>query len=235
MSYFFISVLSLILIQGPNQFTSLEEPDQSEQVSILFIGNSLTYSNDLPELVSLIGKGLGVNISTYTHAKPNYGLEDHWNEGVVQEIIKDNSFDFVVFQQGPSSQEYGRMSLAQYGGQIAKAAQEQGAKPVYFMVWPAKKHDFTIDLIEANHRAAAKEHDALIAKVGVKWFSTELDMLYGPDNFHPSPEGSFLAASVIYETLFGDANLSELKYGPFRKHIAERYDFKLVIKALEDN
>lgn len=50
-------------------------------MSILFVGNSLTYSNDLPTLVKKIAKEHGVKIDVNMVAFPNYALIDHWNEG----------------------------------------------------------------------------------------------------------------------------------------------------------
>ena len=44
-------------------------------------------------------------------ARANYALKDHWNEGELQSLIKSGNFDFVVVQQGPSSQAEGRAML----------------------------------------------------------------------------------------------------------------------------
>lgn len=55
--------------------------------SILFVGNSLTYYNDLPGLVAKLGKDSGIVIKTEMVAYPNYALEDHWNDGQIQTLI----------------------------------------------------------------------------------------------------------------------------------------------------
>ena len=64
--------------------------------SILFVGNSLTYANDLPALVEKIGKEKRVVLKTKTIAFPNYALEDHWNDGNLQLLIASKKYDFVV-------------------------------------------------------------------------------------------------------------------------------------------
>jgi len=46
-----------------------------------FIGNSLTYVNDVPALVQAIGKANGEKVETRMVAYPDYSLEDHWNGG----------------------------------------------------------------------------------------------------------------------------------------------------------
>ena len=45
---------------------------------ILFIGNSLTYSNDLPAMVCALARGSDETPCAGV-AKPDYSLEDHWN------------------------------------------------------------------------------------------------------------------------------------------------------------
>ncbi len=90
--------------------------NNDSEFNLLFIGNSLTYSNNLPELVEAFALTQGKNISVTTIAKGNYALIDHWGEGVIQTRIETGNYDFVIVQQGPSSQPYGRGLLIEYGG-----------------------------------------------------------------------------------------------------------------------
>ena len=83
--------------------------------SILFVGNSLTYTNDLPKILVAMAKEKGITIHTEMLAYPNYALEDHWNDGKMQILIQTKKFDFVVVQQGPSSQNDGRIMLQDFG------------------------------------------------------------------------------------------------------------------------
>ena len=46
--------------------------------SILFIGNSLTYTNNLPKLIKKEAKLKGIKIAFKVVAFPNYAIEDHW-------------------------------------------------------------------------------------------------------------------------------------------------------------
>lgn len=179
----------------------------AQKVSILFVGNSLTYSNDLPAMVNEIGKAHDVEVETECLCYPNYGLEDHWLDGDIPDFLKSESFDYVVFQQGPSSQEYGRISLLDYGYKISKLARTADVKPVYFMVWPSLHYYYTFDGVIENHRNAANENDALLVNVGEVWRSIHEQQgdahLYGADGFHPSIKGTCLAAMVLYQSLVG--------------------------------
>lgn len=204
--------------------------------NILFVGNSLSYSNDLPAMVETIGKAYNKEISTECLCLPNYGLEDHWNDGLVQKKIESTNYDYVLFQQGPSSQAYGRSSLFEFGGKISTLAKANGAKPGYFMVWPSVQYYHTFGGVIKNHKDAADANRALLVPVGDLWndyrktaYKTDL---YSIDQFHPSPTGSFLAALTIVKTLFPEIELSDLSYKMFRKSIDSKKDFEAIITLI---
>jgi hypothetical protein len=173
---------------------------------ILFVGNSLTYYNDLPKLVAKIGKDNGVEIKPEMIAYPNYALEDHWNDGVIQTLIANKKYHFVVVQQGPSSQADGRAMLLDYGTRIKNICTPHNTKLAFFMVWPARSNFHTFDGVIKNYTDAAAATNSLLCPVGRDWkeyFSSTGDYsYYGPDMFHPSQRGSENAASVIFKTLF---------------------------------
>jgi len=174
--------------------------------TILFVGNSLTYFNDLPKLVARAGMNRGIEIRTEMIAKPNYALEDHWNEGYMQLMIARNKYDFVVVQQGPSSQADGRIMLLDYGARIKNICIPQNTQLAFFMVWPAFSNLHTFDGVINNYTAAAAATNSLLCPVGKLWkehfLSTGDYSYYGPDMFHPSQAGSEHAAMIIFETLF---------------------------------
>jgi len=173
---------------------------------ILFVGNSLTYTNDLPALVSAIGLSKGYLIENEVLAEPNYGLEDHWNAGCVQAMITSGYFDYVVIQQGPSSQTDGATSLLEYGKRIKELCDAHDTKLAFFMVWPARVYYYTFPGVITNYTNAANTTKSMLCPVGLIWKNyqdrTGDFSYYGPDDFHPSLAGSQLAAEVIYKTFF---------------------------------
>jgi lysophospholipase L1-like esterase len=183
-----------------------ELADTTKQKSVLFIGNSLTYTNDLPAMLAKIGKEQEVTIATKTVAYPNYALEDHWNDGHVQQLIASKKYDFVVVQQGPSSQADGRAMLFDYGARLKTLCDAYNTKLAFFMVWPALSNIHTFDGVIKNYTDAAVETGSLLCPVGKIWkehFSATNDYsFYGPDMFHPSQKGSENAAMIIYSTIF---------------------------------
>lgn len=178
------------------------------KTSLLFIGNSLTYTNDLPKIVKQEAKRQGKMIKIKMIAYPNYGLEDHWNLGKVQKLIKKNRYDFVIIQQGPSSQAYGRKSLIEYGAQLKTICNQNNSQLVYFMVWPSKNYLQTFEGVIKNYTDAAEKNKALLCPVGKVWkayFESTNDFsYYGIDGFHPSRKGSKVAAEIIVKILFSD-------------------------------
>lgn len=174
--------------------------------SILFVGNSLTYFNDLPKIVARIGKDSGIEIKTEMVAYPNYALEDHWNDGSIQVLIANNKYDFVVVQQGPSSQADGRIMLLDYGTRIKNICIPHNTQLAFFMVWPAFANFHTFDGVINNYTNAAVATNSLLCPVGKIWkeyfLATGDYSYYGGDMFHPSYRGSENAALIIFKTLF---------------------------------
>src|SRR5687768_9547834 len=85
-----------------------QTPATAKTLKILFIGNSLTYSNDLPAVIADIVKSEHQQISYKTIAYANFSLEDHWHSGEAMKAIKKGEWHFVVLQQGPSASAAGR-------------------------------------------------------------------------------------------------------------------------------
>ncbi len=173
---------------------------------ILFVGNSLTYTNDLPAKVAAYGMSQGRLIEMEMLAKPNYALEDHWNEGCLQTMISSGYFDYVVVQQGPSSQADGATSLLDYGKRIKELCQAHDTQLAFFMVWPARIYYDTFPGVIANYTNAANTTGSLLCPVGLIWKNyqdrTGDYSYYGPDEFHPSALGTQVAAEAIYRVLF---------------------------------
>lgn len=175
-------------------------------VHILFVGNSLTFANDLPGLVKQQAKEQGIDVHTQMIARPNYALVDHLADGLVQQEIKAHHYDFVVIQQGPSSQEEGRQMLLEAGKELAEICRTHQASLAYLMAWPSRTNAHSFEGVIRNYTEAAMFHQAILCPVGKVWKdyidSTGVWDYYGPDEFHPSLKGSQVAAKVIVEALF---------------------------------
>ena len=72
-----------------------------EPLRVLFVGNSLTATNDLPALVARLARAFGPREIQYrTIAPGGTSIEDHWNAGDVPAELENGKRDVVVMQQG---------------------------------------------------------------------------------------------------------------------------------------
>ncbi|WP_422860570.1 SGNH/GDSL hydrolase family protein [Flagellimonas sp. S174] len=188
------------------EISETQQQDLPSEYHILFIGNSLTYTNNLPELVGMEGAKNGISLGVHSIAKPNYAIVDHWSEGEVQGLINTGKYDYVIIQQGPSSQEDGYDMLVNEGKKYAEICEANGSELAYFMVWPSMNYYHTFDGVIGNYSAGARANKAILCPVGLVWknhFEDTGDFsYYGPDGFHPSLKGSQIAAEVILSSLF---------------------------------
>lgn len=203
-----IILFCALIVIYPDLYSQQKFGNNSSEkvVNILFIGNSLTYTNNLPALVKKRAKLQGIKINSKMVAFPDYAITDHWNDGKVQKLIAGKKYDFVIIQQGPSSQNSGRNMLIEYGKKYTSLCELNNAKLCYFMVWPSLTYYHTFDKVIKNHEDAATINNAILLPVGKVWkayFDRTNDFhYYSPDGFHPSLAGSQIAAKVIVEYLF---------------------------------
>lgn len=186
-----------------------ERPADDADLAVLLIGNSLTYANDLPYMLEALLEAGGVgDVVVEAVAFPNFGLEDHWARGDAARRIAEGGWDVVAMQQGPSATE-GRPSLLEYSARYADQIRAVGAEPALFMVWPALIRFFDFDGVSASYSMAAEAVNGILFPAGEAWREAwavdETLALYGPDEFHPSLLGTYLAALVMYEQLSGNS------------------------------
>lgn len=181
-------------------------PDDT--LSILFIGNSLTYVNDLPGMVERLGEAVsGERPTVASVAFGNFSLEDHWKQGDALKAITGRNWDLVVLQQGPSSLPESRVLLVEYVRKFAVEIRKAGGRPAIYMVWPESSRAAAWDDVTASYAAAARAVDGLLLPAGEAFRSAaRIDAgleLFSADGFHPSSTGAYLAAIVIYARATG--------------------------------
>ena len=175
---------------------------------VLFVGNSLTYTNDLPRMVSaLAGLAGGAPVGTASATYPDFGLEDHWQQGTARNLLARHRWDYVVMQQGPSALPESQLNLRHWSMQFNGPIRAAGAQPVLYMVWPASQRRADFPGVRTSYHNAAAAVSGLLAPGGDAWLAAwdeaPSQALYGPDGFHPSVTGTYLAALVILERIAG--------------------------------
>ena len=176
---------------------------------VLFIGNSLTAVNDLPATLSAIATAAGDTLRVAAVVGPGLALIDHYN-GATQALaaIGEGGWDYVVLQQGPTSTGgVCEDSLVLWTELFDARIRAVGATTALFMVWPDRSRFAYFDNVRTAYQHAARAVHGVFLPAGEAWRSAWAVAptlpLYGPDDFHPSPAGTFLAALEIYERLTG--------------------------------
>ena len=185
-------------------------------LSVLFVGNSLTSTNDLPGMVAELVGAAGVERYRYQEVSSGgAALEDLWNDGRAIDAIEGARWDLVVLQQGPSSLESSRLNLIEWTGRFAARVRERGGRPALYMVWPPLGGDW--DAVTRAYTDAAVAVNGMLLPAGeaIRTIHSELPSvpLFAADQFHPSREGTYLAALVIVGGLTGRSTegLSQLR------------------------
>ncbi len=179
----------------------------STPLRVLFLGNSLTASNDLPALVQAMARQQNIAFEYEAVLRANYAIEDHWNDRMAR-VLNARKWDVLVLQQGPSSRPDSRAELLRWSKTWADEARKTGTQTALYMVWPVKNQPDGFALVTRSYREAATGSKARILPAGEAWAAflaatANATPLYSPDGLHPTPAGTFLAAMVIARGLTG--------------------------------
>ena len=174
---------------------------------VLFVGNSLTDANDLPGTLVGLAASVGDTIRTASVTAANYALIDHLNDGRVQGVIGQGGWEYVILQQGPSTVPVNRDSLVIWTRLFDPLVRSAGARTGLFMVWPDVTRLAFFDDCRLAYQQAAQAVNGVFFPAGqawrTAWAADSTLPLYGPDGYHPSALGTYVAALVIYEKITG--------------------------------
>ena len=172
---------------------------------VVFVGNSLTFVNDVPALVQALAEADGRSMAHLSLVAGNFSLEDHWYAGAPG-ILRELAADVVVLQQGPSSLPENRAHLIRWSQRFADVIREAGGEPALYMVWPSADRMSAFPEVWTSYRLAADSAGGAFVPAGQTWVEAwALDgtlPFYGDDGFHQSYLGALAAAETLYAVLF---------------------------------
>jgi hypothetical protein len=184
--------------------TAVSPIEAASGPGVLFIGNSLTASNDLAARVREIGSAAGRPLRTASVTASGASLADHLQDGRAVRAIREGGWDVVALQQGPSTLPESRAELIDSTRRFAEEIRRAGGRPALLVVWPLPGQ--TAAAVSASYRAAALANDALVLPAGDAWtLALAKDsslVLTQDDGFHPSVLGTWVAALAVECTLF---------------------------------
>ena len=198
----------------------------AQQTKVLFIGNSYTYVNDLPQLLKDLALSYGDTIITDQSTPGGAQLIQHASNTTTLNKINAQDWDFVVLQEQSQKPSFSPSQVQNDVYPYAKAlndsikANYSCTETVFYMTWGRKNGDASNcasyppictyngmqQRLRESYMEMADSNKATTAPVGVAWKNVRDSFptieLYQPDESHPSLHGSYLAACVFYCTLF---------------------------------
>lgn len=178
-------------------------------MKVLFLGNSHTFFNDMPELFArFVERTTGAKPEVVMLAYSGRDLEWHRKEYFALRFnLLYGGYDYCVIQQAAHPYPPVESTLG-IGGEIIDLCQRCGVKPVVYMTWAEKRFPEHQQIMIDTCEQLAREHDALLAPIGRIWQQLQQSCpeleLYHTDGEHAGPYGDFLIAVVLCKLLTGD-------------------------------
>lgn len=210
-----------------------------EGYRVLFIGNSYTDVNNLPQLIASMAEAGGDTLVFSANLPGGSTFSNHLNPNtsVTPSLIQQGGWDYVVLQgqsqepSFPDGQFYAE--TYPYAQQLCDMIRQYNpeAKIVFYMTWgrmngdqsncpyfpPLCTYEGMDSLLYLRYMTMAEDFGAEVSPVGALWHylrdhNPEIE-LYVSDESHPSLAGSYAAACSFYSVLFRK-NPIELAYNP---------------------
>ncbi|HOY31205.1 MAG TPA: PKD domain-containing protein [Bacteroidales bacterium] len=220
-NFYVIGLLSLNFI-----FSGFSALAQQVTKRVLFIGNSYTYVNNLPQMVADVAVSAGDTLFFDSNAIGGYTFQMHTTNATTLNKISIGNWDYVVLQEQsqlpsfPISQV--EAECFPYANKLDSLinAGNPCAETVLFMTWGRKNGDASNcgfwppvctyngmdSLLNQRYRMMADSNDAILSPVGAVWHYIRQNYpaieLYNSDESHPSVAGTYAAACCFYSALF---------------------------------
>lgn len=200
---------------------------QAKKVRALFLGNSYTDYNNLPELVKQLALSAGDTLEYSKNTPGGYTLQGHSTNSTSLNLIQAGNWDYIVLQEQSQLPSFPDGQVASQVYPYAKKldslikVHNPCAQTLFYMTWGRKNGDASNcanmpvlctyqgmdSLLQLRYTIMAQDNDASIAPVARVWRSIRENHpgieLYIADESHPSNNGSFAAACTFYAMLFG--------------------------------
>ena len=190
--------------------------------NVLFLGNSYTGVNNLPQIIRDVALSAGDTLIFDSYTPGGYKLTDHNSDVVTQGKIIAGGWDYVVMQGQSQEAITSNISFESGARNINLLISEYNpcAVPMLYMTWGRKNGDASNcasypvmctyegmdSTIRNNYLELASSIHAEVSPVSIAWNYLRQNYpgieLYTPDESHPSAAGSYAAACCSYATIF---------------------------------
>ena len=190
-------------------------------MKILFVGNSFTYYNDMPTLFQNMANACNLDVQVdkltfgghYLHQYADFESE----KGMLfLKKLNEGNFDIVVLQDQSINPALNYDDFFTAAQKLCNEIRKKGAVPIFYQTWAYRneseklKHtgfsyDEMHEKLENAYQTAAKQLDTIAVPVGRAFYNITKNRpdvnLLAQDDYHPSCEGSLVAASVFLNTI----------------------------------
>lgn len=198
-----------------------------EERHVLFIGNSYTSVNNLPQMVADIAECRGDHLTFARNTPGGCTLMQHCSNNSMT-LIQQGGWDAVVLQEQSQLPSFPQSDVENqvfpYAEQLVDSIYQNNpcAEPIFYMTWGRRDGDqhnarnypvlATYEGMDSmlceRYTYMAHTYDASLCPVGRVWHflrknNPEIE-LYASDGSHPSKAGTYAAACAFYVILFQD-------------------------------
>ncbi|MEQ9263522.1 MAG: T9SS type A sorting domain-containing protein [Owenweeksia sp.] len=202
---------------------------QTHTRKALFLGNSYTYYNNLPQLIADMATSSGDTLIYDNHTPGGSSLWVHHVSPVSLAKIMQGGWDYVVLQDqsqvpslDPSNVAFSVYPPARYLDSVITSS-DACTETMFYMTWGRKNGDQVNcaaypnwpyvctyegmdSLLSLRYRHMADTNNAVVSPVGAVWRYIRQNHpgieLYQADESHPSLAGSYAAACCFYTAIF---------------------------------
>ena len=209
---------------------------QQDSLQILWIGNSYTYYNNLPALVTQLAAEQGLKLAPTRCLKGGQRFSGHWESEQLQRALRKGGWDYIVMQEQSSDPAQRTRDVVSKTYRYAHLidsmalAHSPRAKVIFYMTWGhkdgnmQKTDDYALDRTYADMQARlrttylelAYENHAWCSPVGLAWQEVRRKYphieLYNKDKSHPSKASTYLAAHCFLATLLQRPYVSHILF-----------------------
>jgi hypothetical protein len=194
---------------------------------VLFLGNSYTYYNNMPQMVATMAAQSGDTLLWTMEAPGGAFLSDHLNRAASLNQIKKGDWDYVALQEQSQAltlpdYQIGFTLRSIYALDSTINFHNACVETLYYLTWGRKNGDkvfyrvysgytdstyeYMDSLLLARYLHVADTNQGEVSPAGAVWRYIRDNHpnleLYQSDESHPSLLGSYVAACAFYTSIF---------------------------------
>ncbi len=218
---FSLFLILLLVLCSCSSSSDCGNAQDSSCTRVLFIGNSYTYVNDLPNTFAQLAQSGGHKVKVGMAAQGGLTLADHVQLSETLNTLNSAKWNFVVLQeqsQIPSVAQSRTQTMYPAARELVGEIRKLNSTPIFFDTWAHREgwpengmrtYQSMQAQIDTGYTGIALELHVPVAPVGSAWFYAVKGYpnlsLWQEDGSHPSEQGTYLAACVFYTVIFHES------------------------------